>query len=79
MRKNNWRNKGLRMTPKEVREYFGTGYKLNQKTGMSDNNLNNWDKLGYVPFKTQKKIEQLTNGELVAVWDDKEPYFSPNK
>lgn len=67
------------MTPAEVRKYFVTGYKLNQKTGMSDNNLNNWDKLGYVPFKTQKKIEELTNGELVAVWDKKEPYFSPNK
>lgn len=67
------------MTPKEVRKYFVTGYKLNQKTGMSDNNLNNWDKLGYIPFKTQKKIEELTNGDLVAVWDDKEPYFSPNK
>lgn len=67
------------MTPKEVRDYFGTGYNLNQKTGMSDNNLNNWDKLGYVPFKSQKKIEELTNGELVAVWDNKEPYFSPNK
>lgn len=67
------------MTPKEVRDYFGTGYRLNQKTNMSDNNLNNWDKLGYVPFKTQKKIEVLTNGDLVAVWDEKEPYFSPNK
>lgn len=67
------------MTPKEVRKYFGTGYKLNQLTGMSDNNLNNWDKLGYVPFKSQKKIEELTNGELVAVWDKKEAYFSPNK
>lgn len=67
------------MTPADVRKYFGTGYKLNQQTGMSDVNFINWDKLGYIPFKSQKKIEKLTNGELVAVWDDKEPYFSPNK
>lgn len=67
------------MTPKQVRTYFKTGYNLRQKTGMSDNNLNNWDKLGYVPFKSQKKIEELTKGELQAVWDNKEPFCSPIK
>ena len=67
------------MTPQEVRKYFKTGYRLTQKTGMSDNNLNNWDKLGYVPFKSQKKIEELTQGELKAIWDEKEPFCSPTK
>lgn len=67
------------MNPNEVRKYFKTGYNLKMTTGMSDNNLNNWDKLGYIPFKSQKKIEHLTKGELKAVWDEKEPYFSPIK
>lgn len=67
------------MTPNDVKKYFVTGYRLTKLTGMSDNNLSNWEKMGYVPFKSQKKIEELTKGELVAVWDEKEPYFSPNK
>lgn len=46
---------------------------------MSPNTLTNWVKCGYVPFKSQKKLEQLTDGKLKAVWDEKEPYFSPAK
>ncbi len=67
------------MTPEDVKIYFGTGYNLRSKTGMSDHNLRNWAKKGYVPYKTQRKLEEITGGELVAVWDDKEPYFSPTK
>jgi len=67
------------MTPKDVKKYYKTGYNFRKKTGMSDNTLHNWIKCGYVPFKSQKKIEDLTGGELTAVWDEKEPFFSPNK
>lgn len=71
--------KGGCMTPKEVRAYFKSGYNFGSKTGMSMNNLRNWDKFGYVPFKSQKKLEQITNGELKAQWYDVEPYQFPVK
>lgn len=67
------------MTPNEVKEHFKTGYQFRKQTAMSPNTLTNWIKCGYVPFKSQKKLEQLTDGILKAVWDDKEPYFSPTK
>ena len=60
------------MTPKDVRKFFKTGYNFRKLTGMSDNTMHNWLAAGYVPFVSQKKIEKVTNGLLVAVWDDKE-------
>lgn len=67
------------MTPNEVKMYYKTGYNFNMKTGMSENNLKNWLTCGYIPYKSQRKLEQITAGELIAVWDDKEPFFSPIK
>lgn len=60
------------MTPREVKKYFKSGYNFRDKTGMSDNSMHNWIKSGYVPFVSQKHIEKITNGALVAVWDEKE-------
>ena len=59
------------MTPKDVKKYYKTGYNFHMKTKMSDNSLHNWIKWGYVPFASQKRIEKITSGELVAVWVDK--------
>ena len=67
------------MKPKDVKAHYGTGYKFRKETGMSPNTLTNWIKCGYVPYKSQRKIEQLTDGKLEAVWDDNEPFFSPTK
>lgn len=60
------------MTPSEVKKYFKSGYNFRKLTGMSDNTMHNWIKLGYVPFVSQKHIEKITNGALVATWNDKE-------
>lgn len=67
------------MTPADVKKYFKTGYAFRKQTGMSDNTLANWIKCGYVPYKSQRKLEQITGGNLTAVWDESEPYFSPVK
>ena len=67
------------MKPKDVKAHYGTGYNFRKETGMSPNTLTNWIKCGYVPYKSQRKIEQLTDGKLGAVWDDNEPFFSPTK
>ena len=60
------------MTPQEVKEYFKTGYKFKKQTKMSENNIPNWLTTGYVPFVSQKRIELITKGELVAEWDERE-------
>lgn len=60
------------MKPDDVREYFISPYKFAKATKMSENTLRNWTKQGYVPFAAQKKLELLTNGELIAEWDEKE-------
>lgn len=60
------------MKPSDVKQYYKSGYNFRKQTKMSDNTLHNWVKWGYVPFVAQKKIEELTQGELTAVWDEKE-------
>jgi hypothetical protein len=60
------------MTPKEVKKYFKTGYNFHKITKMSDNSMHNWIKWGYVPFVSQKKLEKITEGKLVAEWVDRD-------
>ena len=60
------------MTPFDVKNYFKTGYNFRKLTGMSDNTMHNWIKWGYIPFVSQKHIEKITDGELIATWDEKE-------
>lgn len=60
------------MSPADVKEYFKTAYNFNKITSMSNNSLHNWIKWGFVPFLSQKKLERLTEGQLVAEWDDRE-------
>jgi hypothetical protein len=54
------------MTLDEVKKHFNTGYQLKKITGMSYNNIYNWEKLGYVPILSQMKIECRTKGALRA-------------
>lgn len=60
------------MKPEEVKAHFRTGYNFRKETGMSDNTLHNWMKWGYVPYVSQKWVEKVTNGKLIAEWDEKE-------
>ena len=60
------------MTPEEVRMHFKTGYNFRKKTGMSDNTMHNWINAGYIPFASQKKIEKITEGILIAEWHEQE-------
>lgn len=54
------------MTINEVKQYFGNTYKFYKKTGMHHSNFCNWNRKGFIPIKTQIRIENLTNGELKA-------------
>lgn len=58
------------MTLDEVKNYFGTSYQFNKKTGMRHTNYINWEKWGFIPIKTQIKLEEITNGELKANLQD---------
>lgn len=58
------------MKPQDVKDYYGSTYAFGEKTDMSPSSLQNWLKWGYVPFISQKKLEKLTEGKLVAEWSD---------
>ena len=60
------------MNAQDIWDYFKTHRNFGKETGMSPTSLVNWKKWGFIPYVSQKKIEKLTNGELKAVWDEKE-------
>lgn len=60
------------MKPDDVKKYFCTYENFRKKTGMSPTNLSNWFKWGFVPERSQYKIEMLTNGALKAEWSRSE-------
>lgn len=57
------------MTVEEVVKYFGTGYRFNKQTKMHHSNFINWQRWGFIPIKTQIRLEELTNGALKANLD----------
>lgn len=58
------------MVLEEVLKFFGSYRKFSNITKMSTSNIVNWRKRGYIPFKTQKKLEKISNGALQAEWKD---------
>jgi hypothetical protein len=58
------------MTLDEVKEYFGSSYQFHKKTGMNHRNYYNWRIAGYIPIKTQMKLEKLSNQGLKAELHD---------
>lgn len=60
------------MTVDEVKQYFGTSYRFSMITGFAHTNFSNWTKKGYIPYLTQKRLEEFTNGILIADWNDGE-------
>ena len=59
------------MTLIDLKKEFGTSYNFAMRTGLSHVNWVHWfNKYGYIPIESQRKIEQLTNGALKASLDD---------
>ena len=54
------------MTVDEILGVYGTTYKFAKQTGLSYANVKNWQRLGYIPMSTQKKIQLITEGRLLA-------------
>lgn len=61
------------MTIEEVKDYFLTGYAFRKATGMSADTFHSWMKKGFVPLKSQLKMERMTNGALKADFTHAEP------
>lgn len=62
------------MTVDDVLTYFGSGYEMKKTVGLSASNIKNWLSYGYIPFRSQIKLQRLTNGALKVDHDalDKE-------
>lgn len=54
------------MTPKELKDYFKTGYRFWKETGFSAMSYSNWMKWGYIPIASQVEIQKITKGKLRA-------------
>lgn len=52
------------MTVDDVLNYFGSAYEMKKQVGLSPSNIKNWLSYGYVPFRSQIKLQRLTNGAL---------------
>ncbi len=62
------------MTLEEVKQYFGSCWHFHRQTGMSHVNYYNWAEYGFIPMKTQVKLQALTNGILKADYKDARQY-----
>lgn len=58
------------MKPTEVLEHYKSCHYFHKHTSMSASSLWNWVKWGYIPFESQKKIEEISKGKLKAKWED---------
>ncbi len=64
------------MTIEEVVVWFGNLHQACQALHIASQNMTNWKKQGYIPWKQQFKIATVTEGELMP--DDEDPYLLRN-
>ena len=58
------------MTIEELRKYFGSSYKMHKDTGISHTQWIRWMRKGYIPIRSQIRIEEKTEGQLRARIED---------
>ena len=54
------------MTIDEIKNKYGSMYKFFKEVGLSQGYYTQFKRLGFIPIKTQERIELLTNGNLKA-------------
>lgn len=54
------------MTIEEVLDIYQTGYQVCKALNISKQNFTRWAKTGFIPYRQQIKLEQLTDGKLKA-------------
>jgi len=58
------------MTLEQVKKFYGSSYKFYKITGMPASNFYNWKEKGFIPIKSQMRLEELTKGKLKASLTD---------
>jgi hypothetical protein len=58
------------MTIKDVKEMYGNWALFVNKTGFGRTSWFSWSKKGYVPIKSQFKLQEITKGALKADYED---------
>lgn len=61
------------MTLEEIKNYFGTFYRFRKNTGITYTSIYRWKNQGYINAQSQIRIQELTNGKLVARLEDAHP------
>ena len=59
------------MTIDEVIEYFGNLSQACRALGLTPQSMTSWKKRGYIPYKQQFRLAELTHGELMT--DEEDP------
>jgi len=57
---------GNLMTFEDLKKHFGNGNRFEIETGLSHVNWFNWKNRGFIPIKSQMKLERITKGKLIA-------------
>jgi len=58
------------MKIKEIEDYFGSSVNFVKKTGMARTCWFAWRRKGFVPIKSQFRLEAITGGQLKADYKD---------
>ena len=65
------------MSIDEVIQWFGNLNQVCIALDIASQNMTKWKKQGYIPWKQQFRIAQLTEGALMP--DDEDPYVGPRQ
>ncbi len=65
------------MFAEEVFAYFGSGYQVSKQMGFGSGTPYHWNRIGFIPIKTQMNIEKFTKGKLKANLLHCEPRIFP--
>ncbi|HHF7341016.1 TPA: hypothetical protein ACTTVN_000630 [Legionella anisa] len=57
----------------ELYEHYGTWTKLSRELGLGNSTYSVWRKQGYIPWKAQCVIENITNRKFIASKEHAEP------
>jgi len=54
------------MTIEELKAMFANGNDFQIRTGIPHTSWHNWKRMGYIPIRSQIRLESITGGELKA-------------
>ena len=58
------------MKLEDVKNYFGSYYRIAKDVGFAMDTPRNWKRIGYIPADAQAKIQQYTKGALKFDFND---------